>query len=594
MLYHDSHDAKYRAPLGPVKAGETLTLRFWCDESDRVILRTWDGQEHQYDMKPVGSDHFEATVTVPAEPMLFWYDFIIPREHDVARYGTSEDQLGGVGRYYAHQPVSYQVTVYDPAYRTPEYLRHGVVYQIFPDRFFRDRNGQKGRVRKIAAAHPEATFHENWNEKPTLDIDPENGDNRALDFFGGTLRGIQQKLDYLKDMGVSILYLNPVFRARSNHRYDTGSYEEVDPILGTNEDFENLMAAARKRGMRVMLDGVFSHTGCDSQYFNRFGRYDTLGAYQSKESPYFDWYSFDEFPSRYNTWWGFYTLPAVDKSNRRYRDYLYGDNGVLTGWVKRGACGWRLDVVDELPMDMVREMRTAVKNADADSVLLGEVWEDASNKVAYGQVRSYCLGDALDSVMNYPLRRAVIDFFTGVIDACQLRRVILNQQEVYPAPFYYSLMNLLGSHDRVRILNALCGYDREGPLQMDRVEASQVTLGKAELKSAKKRYVQAVKLLCALPGAPTIYYGDEIGMTGMADPWNRAPMNWDDADDKLRQDIAQLLNHRRECAMLHTGFLRVEALDGDTLKVTRYAQNGLDVFGQSVEGKDVTIRISRK
>ena len=594
MLFHDSHDANYRSPIGPVKAGHQLTVRFWCDESDRVILRTWDGRESQYEMTPIGGDRFEATIVVPKTPMLFWYDFIIPRPYDVARYGTSMDQLGGVGSYYATQPRSYQVTVYDPAYQTPEYLRQGVVYQIFPDRFFKDKNGQKGRLRKIAQAHPEAAFHENWNEKPTLDPDPENGDNRALDFFGGTLRGIRQKLDYLEALGVSILYINPIFRARSNHRYDTGSYEEVDPILGDNEAFDELAAAAKKRGMRVMLDGVFSHTGCDSQYFNRYGRYNSVGAYQSKESPYFSWYSFDEFPNKYNSWWGFYTLPAVDKSNREYRDYLYGENGVLPGWIRRGACGWRLDVVDELPMDMVREMRTAVKKADPDSTLLGEVWEDASNKTAYGAVRSYCIGDALDSVMNYPLRRGVIDFFTGVIDAHQLRRIILNQQEVYPAPFYYSLMNLLGSHDRVRILNALCGYDREGAIQMDRAEASKVVLGKAELKAAKKRYVEAVKLLCALPGAPTIYYGDEIGMTGMADPWNRAPMAWDDADDKLREKIAGLLNHRRKNAMLQTGCLKVEAVDADTIRILRYAENGADVFGQPIEGADVAVTISRK
>ena len=594
MLFHDSHDANYRSPIGPVKAGHQLTVRFWCDESDRVILRTWDGRESQYEMTPIGGDRFEATIVVPKTPMLFWYDFIIPRPYDVARYGTSMDQLGGVGCYYATQPRSYQVTVYDPAYQTPEYLRQGVVYQIFPDRFFKDKNGQKGRLRKIAQAHPDAAFHENWNEKPTLDPDPENGDNRALDFFGGTLRGIRQKLDYLEALGVSILYINPIFRARSNHRYDTGSYEEVDPILGDNEAFDELAAAAKKRGMHVMLDGVFSHTGCDSQYFNRYGRYNSVGAYQSKESPYFSWYSFDEFPNKYNSWWGFYTLPAVDKSNREYRDYLYGENGVLPGWIRRGACGWRLDVVDELPMDMVREMRTAVKKADPDSTLLGEVWEDASNKTAYGAVRSYCIGDALDSVMNYPLRRGVIDFFTGVIDAHQLRRIILNQQEVYPAPFYYSLMNLLGSHDRVRILNALCGYDREGAIQMDRAEASKVVLGKAELKAAKKRYVEAVKLLCALPGAPTIYYGDEIGMTGMADPWNRAPMAWDDADDKLREKIAGLLNHRRKNAMLQTGCLKVEAVDADTIRILRYAENGADVFGQPIEGADVAVTISRK
>ena len=595
MLFHDSHSARYRSPLGAIKAGEKLTIRFWCDESDTVILRTWDGQEQQYPMTAIGDDHFEATVTVPETPMLFWYDFIIPRKYDTARYGNAHDQLGGVGCYYEHQPVSYQVTVYDPAYMTPEYLRKGVVYQIFPDRFYRDASGSKGRVKKIAAAHPEATFHDEWNERPTLNLDPANGDNMALDFFGGTLKGIRQKLDYIQSLGANVIYLNPIFRARTNHRYDTGSYEEVDPILGTTEDFIQLTEAAKKRGMHVMLDGVFSHTGADSQYFNRFGRYDSLGAYQSPDSPYADWFTFEEFPDKYKSWWGFYTLPAVDKSNPVYRQYLLNDeNGVFPEWVKRGACGWRLDVADELPMDLLREMRTAIKNVDPESVLLGEVWEDASNKVSYGTPRSYVLGDTLDSVMNYPLRRGVIDFFNGVIDAHQLQRIILNQQEVYPAPFYYALMNLLGSHDRVRILNALCGYDRAGAIQMERTEAGKVTLTDHQLETAKKRYHEAIKLLCALPGAPTVYYGDEIGMTGMADPWNRAPMAWDFADESLRASIAELLNERQQTPVLQTGLLRVEAPDADTLVITRFTENGKDVFGDLIEGKERVVRVSRK
>ncbi|MEG2314579.1 MAG: glycoside hydrolase family 13 protein, partial [Clostridia bacterium] len=523
------------------------------------------------------------------------YDFIIHRANGDARYGTSCDQLGGVGAYSYNQPHSYQVTVYDPAYMTPAFLRHGIVYQIFPDRFLRDKNGIKGRARRVRETHPEATFHAEWDEEPALDIDPESGDNRALDFFGGTLRGIKQKLGYLQELGVSILYLNPVFRARSNHRYDTGSYEEIDPILGDSAAFDELLAAAKAHGMHVMMDGVFSHTGADSQYFNRYGRYPTLGAYQSEASPYASWYHFDHFPDRYSTWWGFATLPAVNKENEAYRHYLLNpENGVLPRWVHHGACGWRLDVADELPMPLLRDMRKAVKGADSQAVLLGEVWEDASNKIAYGQQRSYCLGDTLDSVMNYPLRRAVIDFFTGVIDAFHLRRVILHQREVYPAPFYYALMNLLGSHDRVRILNAMTGYDRVGIVQMDRAEAHEVKLSKRELKSAKKKYLEALKLLCALPGAPTLYYGDEIGMTGMADPWNRAPMDWNGEDERLREEIAKLLRARAGTAVLQTGYLDIEALDEDTLKVRRFALDGKDVFGEALGEKPVAVRISRR
>jgi len=594
MLHHDSHLLRYREPLGPIPAGGKVSIRFLCNESSSVTLRTWDGSEHLYPMKPLGEHLFEAAVTMPEVPMLFWYYFIIHGKDGDLYYGNSGDQLGGEGFPCSWEPASYQITVYDPAYRTPEYIRHGVVYQIFPDRFHKDANGIAGREEQVKKAHPEAAFHAEWQERPTLDLDPETGDNRALDFFGGTLKGIVEKLDHLQKLGITILYINPMFRARTNHRYDTGSYEEIDPILGSEQDFDLLIAEAEKRGMRVMLDGVFSHTGSDSKYFNRFGRYDTLGAYQSQGSPYYPWYSFEEFPHRYRTWWGFQTLPTVNKDHPAYRKYLLdAESGILPRWVRRGACGWRLDVADELPMTMLREMRTAIRSVREDAVLLGEVWEDASNKVAYNQQRCYCLGDTLDSVMNYPLRRAVIDFFTGVCDAHHLRRVILHQQEVYPAPFFYSLMNLLGSHDRVRILNAMAGLDREGAAQMDRTEASRIYLDKETRASAQKKVLEAIRLLCALPGAPTIYYGDEIGMQGMADPWNRAPMDWAHADTAVQEAVSAMLNRRLNTPMLQTGWLSVEADGPDALIIKRYAVEGKDVFGQPLKGDEIFVRISR-
>ena len=595
MLFHDSHDSAYREPLGGMKAGEALRLRFLCDEGRGVTLRTWDGNENRIPMRQVGESLFEVITPVPKQPMLFWYDFIIHKADGDLRYGNAPDQLGGEGTVQEGRVHSYQVTVYDPVFSTPSYLHEGVIYQIFPDRFYRDKSGMKGRLHKIKAAHPEAAFHGRWDEPPTLDLDPENGDNRALDFFGGTLNGIRQKLDYLQAMGVTMLYLNPIFRARTNHRYDTGTYEEIDPILGDDTAFDSLITAAHARGIKVLLDGVFSHTGADSLYFNRYGRYDGTGAYQSKESPYYPWFRFSAFPDQYNAWWGIYTLPAVDKENPDYQDYLLKANsGILPRWVGRGACGWRLDVADELPVPLLQKMRRAVKGADQSAVLIGEVWEDASNKVSYGMLRSYCLGDTVDSVMNYPLRRAIIDFFTGRIDAPQLRRAILHQREVYPAPFYYALMNLLGSHDRVRVLNALVGYDQEGVVQMPRQESQKIRLTKLQLSQAKKRHREAMKLICALPGAPALYYGDEMGMQGMADPWNRAPMAWEDGDDTHRRAVSALLNVRRERRVLQTGFLDVEAPGEDSLRIRRFAIDGKDVFGHELTEKDAVIKIVRK
>ena len=596
MFCHDSHSPEYRSPIGPTICGGTVTLRFFCSEMHTVTVRTWDGTEHTAPMAPIGNGLYETVLTAPQQPMLFWYDFIIHTPDGDIRYGNADDGLGGEGQVVYDTLHAFQITVYDPLYETPAYLREGVLYQVFPDRYARGAAAvTPAQRKKIAEAHPETTFHKNWNEAPTLDIDPDNGDNRALDFFGGTLRGIAEKLDYLQSMGVTILYLNPIVRARTNHRYDTGDYHRVDPVLGDMHNFASLINKAKALGIHVILDGVFSHTGADSLYFNRFGRYKSKGAYQSQTSRYASWYHFDEFPDHYNTWWGFYTLPAVDKEQPDYQHFLLNQkDGVLPYWITRGADGWRLDVADELPVNLLRKMRYAVKRTNENAVLIGEVWEDASNKISYGQLRSYCLGDTLDSVMNYPLRRAVIDFFTGRINAHSLVRLILHQREVYPAPFHYSLMNLLASHDRVRALNAFAGYDMEGIHQMAREEARHITLPAKQLALAKTRYVEALKLLCALPGIPSVYYGDEIGMQGMADPWNRAPMAWDKQDKALQAATRTLLHERRQNPVLQTGFLDAKATSADTLIIRRTAKDGLDAFGKTLSGSDTDILITRQ
>ena len=596
MLCHDSHSPKYRDPIGAVPCGGKVTLRFFCSDHHPVTLRTWDGAEQMVKMPLIGGGLYEHTLTMPPVPKLFWYDFLIHTPDGDLRYGNQNDGLGGEGQSVTDTMHAFQITVYDPAYQTPEYLHSGVMYQVFPDRFYRhDHTNTQAQQTKINAAHPDATFHKHWNEAPALDIDPDNGDNRALDFFGGTLNGIREKLEYLKALGVTVLYLNPIVRARTNHRYDTGDYHKVDPLLGRKRDFKALTQAARDMGIRVILDGVFSHTGADSLYFNRYGRYPGKGAYQSKRSRYYPWYRFMEFPDSYNAWWGFYTLPAVEKNQPDYQHFLLNrENGVLPYWMKRGASGWRLDVADELPVGLLQKMRYAVKSTDAQGALIGEVWEDASNKVAYGEARSYCLGDTLDSVMNYPLRRRVIDFFTGRTDAYALVRLILHQREVYPAPFHYSLMNLLSSHDRVRSLNAFAGFDQPGILQMPREDAKRVRLTKEQLSMSKARYLEALKLLCALPGIPCVYYGDEIGMQGMADPWNRAPMAWNAADAALHKAVQSILNHRKGNPLLHTGYLDAEAINADTLIIRRTSRDGLDVFGEELNTPAIEITVTRQ
>ena len=583
MIFHDSHDERYRSPLGGVKAGDALTVRLQYDEKGEVFVRLWDGSEKRLPMARAGEGWLEATLPAPELPMVMWYDFRILRDGTETVYAAPRDGLGGVGLVDAGDPHAWQVTVYDPDYQVPDALANGSIYQIFPDRFYRGDY-------QSACARTDTLWHEDWHDKPALTRHPESGDNQALDFFGGSLRGIAEKLPYLQALGVTILYLNPIFRARSNHRYDTGDYTQIDPYLGTNEDFVQLTQAAERRGIRVLLDGVFNHTGSDSLYFNRYGTYPTVGAYQSRQSPYADWYTFTEFPDKYECWWDFDTLPAVRKDNPEYRRFLLGDEGVVPSWLKRGASGWRLDVVDELPMELVQKLRAAGKKARPDAFLLGEVWEDASNKMAYGKWRSYCLGDTLDGVMNYPLRMAMLDFFNHRKNAEDTRRFLNHQREAYPAPFLHGCMNLLGSHDRLRAVNAMNGYYNEyGDIE----ELGDFTLTDEQLALGKRRYLQAMTLLCALPGAPTVYYGDEIGMQGMRDPFNRAPMAWDDADDALRESVAALLNRRKREPLLRTGKLRVAAPDEDTLVITRYVDDGVDALGHPMDCGSVTVTVRR-
>ena len=567
---------RYALPDGSV----CLRLQTGRDEFTKVEARVTSNYDmpefflkaHVYPMQPVAQDEWHTwyQVTFMPHDRRLKYLFVLQSDEQVFKLDASGLHCGA--DYPEDVSEAFAFAYAYPTEPTPQWARGCVGYEIFPDRFRRGEGSQTDET-----------------------LEPWTSDRVQNEYrFGGNLRGIIEAVPYLHDLGVEMVYTTPLFLSDTSHRYNTFDYYQVDPLLGTNEDFETLCKEAAKYGIGIVLDGVFSHTGSDSLYFNRYGRYDSLGAYQSTESPYYPWYTFEQYPDRYRTWWGFDTLPAVNKENADYQRYLLDpEEGILPRWVKKGACGWRLDVVDELPMPLVSAMRRAVKQADQEAVLLGEVWEDASNKVSYGALRSYCLGDSLDSVMNYPLRRAVIDFFTGKCDAQQLRRVILHQQEVYPAPFYYSLMNVLGSHDRVRILNAMAGYDQEGIAQMDRAEAAHIRLTPEQREAAQAKVLEAFRLLCALPGAPTVYYGDELGMEGMADPWNRAPMAWDKGDKAMRRALKKILQARQAKPMLQTGFLSVDAPDADTLIARRYAVKGRDVFGKPLGGRAVTVKISR-
>ena len=584
MMLHNSHQPFYRVPAGPAPAGSDVTVRFLCDEAKTVTLRVWTDTEKLIPMKEEGEDAWSATFTLPEETGWAWYYFIIDRlDGTRVRYGNAYDQMGGEGAVYTVGDVaSYQITVYKPGFKTPGFMHGANIYQIFPDRFHRaPTKAEDDRERYV---------HKDWNEDFLPFGDKRGGHCMTEEFYGGTLTGIQEKLPYLKELGVTVLYLNPIFRARSNHRYDTGDYTQIDPLVGTQEEFAALCAAAEENGMRVILDGVFSHTGKDSLYFNYYNNYETTGAYQSKKSPYADWFTFRRFPNDYNCWWDDPNLPTVDKTCKDYQNFMFEDrDGIVPRWIRGGASGWRLDVADELPMDFLRKLRLSAKRAKRDALVLGEVWEDASNKVAYGQMRNYCPGDTLDSVMNYPLREAIIGFVTGETTARELARLLNHQAEVYPAQFRYALMNLIGSHDRARVLNVLCG---RACTDLPRIEQQNVTLTEAQYALAAARYRTCIDILCALPGCPTIYYGDEAGMTGCPDPYCRRAFPWGREDKELQAYVAKKLNEHKNSAVLKYGHCFITVVDDDTITIDRYI-DGEDALGRksaSRAAQTITIR----
>lgn len=427
----------------------------------------------------------------------------------------------------------FQLTLYDEDYQTPKWLSEGLMYQIFPDRFARSEGYMPPTQNK------RYTLRTDWGGIPNSEPD-EAGIVWNDDFFGGNLRGITERLSQLEEIGVTVLYLNPIFSAFSNHRYDTADYLHIDPMLGTEEDLKQLCSEATKCGIRVILDGVFNHTGCDSIYFNKYGRFPQIGAYQSKESPFFPWYTFTEYPDRYDCWWGIQTLPAVNKTDGSYLEYvLTGSNSVIRHWMRCGVWGFRLDVADELPDSFLDILRQVVKEENPQAAVIGEVWEDASNKVSYGKRRRYFQGKQLDSVMNYPMKDGIINFVLGKSTAQELEELLGSLQEHYPAPAFSSLMNILGTHDTARIFTVLAeGEPAEEEMQWEKREERKHV--------GRSRLFFALLIWAFLPGIPCIYYGDELGMEGGRDPQNRRCYVFENRDQQVYDFYRRLLRFRKD------------------------------------------------
>ena len=533
-IEHNSRIDFYRKPFGAVTCGSEVRIRLSVSgvgipSAVRLVWKKDGGEEKAVDMPYIftlnDNSVYSVNIKMPKKAGLIWYWFEIVTSQGSVYYGNNSQNLGGVGMICFNKPENaFQITVYNEYYKTPDWFKNAVVYQIFPDRFF------NGNEDGSFLGDREDIIKRNWGEMPFYKAEQFGGEYRANDFFGGNLKGIIKKLPYLEELGITAIYLNPIFKAYSNHKYDTGNYEEIDPMFGDEETFKELCSEAKKRGIRIILDGVFNHTGSNSKYFNKNGEYDSIGAYQSQESPYYDWFRFMEWPNKYESWWGMETLPQVEEDSKAYREYiLSGKDAIIKKWLRNGASGWRLDVVDELPDDFVEELRKNAKEEKEDAVIIGEVWEDASNKIAYGERRKYFLGDGIDSVMNYPMRTALTDAVLERISVEELDNRLMSLKENYPAPAYYSLLNMLSSHDVERIMTLMSGAPSRH--ETDRDFQAHFTLDEYALSCARDRALLVMTMQMTLPGVPCIFYGDEVGLQGYGDPFCRSTFPWDKMDE---------------------------------------------------------------
>ena len=544
--YFDSRDPACKSPFGAVPCGTEVSFAVFCTDEENIVsgalhvTEEFAGREQTVPLTLSGGA-WRCVYAAPRRPELAWYRFSLRRR-------------GGETVTLAQR----QLTVYEEYGAAPDWFGRGVSYQIFPDRFCRSR------VPDPAGLVGDRTVHENWQDTPEFRPD-ERGEIRNRDFFGGDLAGILSKLDYLKRLGVTTLYLNPIFEAASNHRYNTADYMAIDPMLGTTEDFRALCREAHARGMRVLLDGVFNHTGSASRYFNADGFYPELGAAQSKDSPYYNWYHFTHWPDSYDAWWGIKTLPAVEENQASYRDFIIrSEDSVVRHWLRCGADGWRLDVADELPDDFIAELRQAMDAEKPDCLLLGEVWEDGSNKIAYDRRRKYLLGRETHGLMNYPFRTAALDWLCGG-DAAAFRESMEQLRENYPSPAFYSAMNFLSTHDTPRILTLLGGE----PTPADKAERAAAQLSPAGRELARRRLMLGALLLYTFPGSPTVYYGDEAGMEGYEDPLNRRTFPWGQEDEGLLRWYRRLGQLRGDRPSLQQGDICYLYADGSGLALRR-------------------------
>ena len=489
-----------KEPQGACKAGSEVTYTVkvsrWshCEKLFVVLIDDSDKSVKKIKMPLYSSDehYYTYQACIKYENVgLYWYYFEIQNPDNT--FFLCKTQLFDV-EPMANIGESFAQVIYKKQCSVTEDFRRGVVYHIFVDRF-----------KKSGAAVPRRSMilRKDWGGSITKNSQDFLVINKEC--FGGDLQGVIEKLPYIASLGTKTIYLSPIFESSSYHKYDTADFLKVDSMFGGDKVFNELVKEARRHGINILLDGVFNHVGSDSVYFNKLDTYDDFGAYQSKKSKYFDWFTFDEYPEKYSSWWGIDTLPQFNESNSNLQKFITGADGVIAKHMGRGILGFRLDVVDEITDEFLDKICARIKGSRRDALILGEVWEDASTKVAYDKRRHYFSGNQLDSVMNYPLKNAVIDFVTHG-NAEGLASVFYMLADHYPKNTRDNLMNFLGTHDSKRILTVL-------------MESGKTT-----------NVVELLKMASAIqycsPGVATVFYGDEAGIKGGEAPFCRVCFPW--------------------------------------------------------------------
>lgn len=563
-VMHDSQSIVYRRPFGAVEEGQKVKLSIDIEKEIVVAIELlqFDGTKVNMGMEKeyLNSGNYRYSIEIDTEDALgvLGYYFILIDGYDRVYYGNNDEHLGGIGQIYTYNPVPYQITIYKKS-NLPDWYKEGIIYQIFVDRFC---NGNDDG--SINNPKKNSFIYGRWDDTPVY-IKDYQGRTIRWDFYGGNIRGIIKKLDYIKSLGVNIINLSPIFKSSSCHKYDAGDYDIIDEMFGTEEDFKELCEKAKSKDIKIILDGVFSYTSSDSRYFNKAGNYDEIGAYQSPNSKYHNWYKFNRYPYGYECWWGIEGRPNINVMHNSYIDFLVNrDDSIIKKWIDLGASGWRLNVTDELPDEFIEIIRDRLDTLDKETVLIGDVWDDASNKISYSKKRRYLYGKEIQSVTNYPLRESLINFTRGYIKSDKLKKKVMSLYENYPREVFLGNINLIGTSDTERILTVLDGNMR------------------------------CLKIIVALqftiPGVPLIYYGDETGVTGGKDPDNRKSYPWENEDVDLIGFYKRIAHIRNGQDALKKGDFNIFDTEEDIFAFERVYENERIVVVVNVSNAQKVVR----